>query len=86
MEDGREATAQTGQDRFSIPHIEIFFARKFRPRGLAYYLKDKGSPYQPEALVFETGTNKWVSYDFLAASSKCHCKESLFQRTQSAFI
>jgi putative CocE/NonD family hydrolase len=28
-----------------------------------YYLKDKGALNLPEALVFETGTNEWRSYD-----------------------
>lgn len=28
-----------------------------------YYLKDKGNPGLPEALVFETGANQWRSYD-----------------------
>ncbi len=28
-----------------------------------FYLKDKGSARFPEALVFETGTNQWKSYD-----------------------
>lgn len=28
-----------------------------------YYLKDKGELNLPEALVFETGTNQWKSYD-----------------------
>jgi putative CocE/NonD family hydrolase len=28
-----------------------------------YYLKDKGSLDLPEALVFETGSNRWKSYD-----------------------
>ena len=28
-----------------------------------YYLKDKGNPDLPEALVFETGSNVWKSYD-----------------------
>jgi putative CocE/NonD family hydrolase len=28
----------------------------------AYYLKDKGTPKQPRALTFQTGTNRWVSH------------------------
>ncbi len=28
-----------------------------------HYLKDKGECHLPEALVFETGSNRWVSYD-----------------------
>jgi putative CocE/NonD family hydrolase len=28
-----------------------------------FYLKDKGTLELPEALVFETGSNRWVSYD-----------------------
>ena len=28
-----------------------------------YYLKDKGQPNLPEAVVFETGSNQWKTYD-----------------------
>lgn len=28
-----------------------------------YYLKDKGKPEFPEAIVFETGSNQWSTYD-----------------------
>jgi putative CocE/NonD family hydrolase len=29
----------------------------------AYYLKDQGALHQPEALVFESGSNRWRKYD-----------------------
>jgi putative CocE/NonD family hydrolase len=42
-------------------------ARHFREKvqfpWFSRYLKDTKSPDQPEALLFETGSNKWVKYD-----------------------
>jgi putative CocE/NonD family hydrolase len=39
------------------------FREKIQAPWFAYYLKDTGKLTEPEALVFETGTNQWVSYD-----------------------
>jgi putative CocE/NonD family hydrolase len=40
-----------------------YFREKVQAPWFAYHLKDKGKLEMPEALVFETGTNKWVSHD-----------------------
>jgi hypothetical protein len=40
-----------------------YYREKIQTPWFAFYLKDRGRPEQPEALAFETGTNKWRSYD-----------------------
>jgi len=40
-----------------------YFREKIQAPWFAYWLKDKGPLNQPEALVFQTGSNKWASYD-----------------------
>ncbi|QVL34806.1 CocE/NonD family hydrolase [Telmatocola sphagniphila] len=40
-----------------------YFREKIQAPFFAYYLKDKGDLKQPEALLFQTGSNKWVSHD-----------------------
>jgi putative CocE/NonD family hydrolase len=39
-----------------------YFREKIQAPWFAYYLKDKGKLDLPEALLFETGSNKWVRY------------------------
>ena len=39
-----------------------YFREKIEKPWFAYWLKDKGSLNQPEAMVFETGRNTWQSY------------------------
>jgi len=39
------------------------FREKIRVPWFAYFLKDKGKLNQPEAITFQTGANKWMSYD-----------------------
>jgi putative CocE/NonD family hydrolase len=39
------------------------FREKVQAPWFAHHLKDKGALAQPEALMFQTGTNKWVSHD-----------------------
>jgi putative CocE/NonD family hydrolase len=39
------------------------FRRKIQAPWFARFLKDKGPLNQPEALLFETGSNRWVSHD-----------------------
>jgi putative CocE/NonD family hydrolase len=39
------------------------FRSKVQAPWFAYHLKDKGKLEQPEALLFETGRNRWVSFD-----------------------
>jgi len=40
-----------------------YFREKILAPWFAYYLKEKGASGQPEAQTFETGSNKWQSYD-----------------------
>ncbi|HUJ21577.1 MAG TPA: CocE/NonD family hydrolase [Bryobacteraceae bacterium] len=40
-----------------------FFRAKVQASWFAYWLKDKGKLEQPEALTFQTGSNRWESYD-----------------------
>ncbi|HEV8486873.1 MAG TPA: CocE/NonD family hydrolase, partial [Blastocatellia bacterium] len=40
-----------------------YFREKIQAPWFAYYLKDKGNVAQPEVLSFQTGANKWQSYD-----------------------
>ncbi len=39
------------------------FREKIRAPFFAHFLKDKGNWSQPEAITFQTGANKWMSYD-----------------------
>jgi putative CocE/NonD family hydrolase len=41
----------------------VYFREKVELPFFNYYLKDKGELKLPEALVFETGTNEWRSYE-----------------------
>ena len=47
---------------FGSPVSQYFRAEVFHP-WFAFYLKDKGKLNQPEALTFETGSNRWTSFD-----------------------
>ncbi|HWZ30519.1 MAG TPA: CocE/NonD family hydrolase [Bryobacteraceae bacterium] len=40
-----------------------YFREKIEAPWFAYWLKDKGSLKQPEAMTFETGHNSWQKYD-----------------------
>jgi len=40
-----------------------YFREQVQTPWFAYYLKDKGTLRQPEALVFESGSNTWRSWD-----------------------
>jgi uncharacterized protein len=40
-----------------------YFRQKVQAAWFAYFLKDKGELEQPEALTFETGGNRWQSFD-----------------------
>lgn len=40
-----------------------YFREKVQAPWFNYHLKGKGELKQPEALMFQTGTNKWVSHD-----------------------
>src|SRR5689334_15226475 len=51
-----------GNIDFGSPVSQFFRADVLHP-WFAYYLKDKGQLKQPEALTFETGSNRWTSFD-----------------------
>jgi putative CocE/NonD family hydrolase len=51
-----------GNIDFGSPASQYFRGNILRP-WFAYYLKDKGKLQQPEAITFETGSNKWASFD-----------------------
>lgn len=40
-----------------------YFREKILAPWFAHFLKDKGNWSQPEAITFQTGANKWMSYD-----------------------
>jgi len=40
-----------------------YFRENIQRPWFAYYLKDKGKLEQPEAVTFETGSNRWMSFD-----------------------
>ena len=40
-----------------------YFREKVQAPWFAQYLKDKGEAKQPEALMFQTGSNQWVAHD-----------------------
>jgi len=42
----------------------VYFRKEVEFPFFNYYLKDKGKLNLPEALVFETGSNQWKSYDY----------------------
>jgi uncharacterized protein len=41
----------------------LYFRSQVQAPWFAYYLKDKGKANQPEALTFQSGSNKWTSSD-----------------------
>jgi putative CocE/NonD family hydrolase len=47
---------------FGSPASQYFRVSILRP-WFAYYLKDKGKLAQPEAVTFETGSNRWTSFE-----------------------
>jgi putative CocE/NonD family hydrolase len=40
-----------------------YFREQVQAPWFAYFLKHKGKPFLPEALSFQTGTNRWVRHD-----------------------
>jgi putative CocE/NonD family hydrolase len=54
--------AKLGKVEFGTNTSE-HYRQKVEAPWFAYWLKDKGPFSQPEALVFQTGTNEWRSYD-----------------------
>ncbi len=41
----------------------LYFRSQIQAPWFAYYLKGKGNLNEPEAITFQTGTNKWISLD-----------------------
>ena len=41
----------------------LYFRSQIQAPWFAYYLKGKGKPNEPEAVTFQTGSNKWTSSD-----------------------
>lgn len=48
---------------FSFGDTAAYFQEKIELPFFNHYLMDKGTPDLPEALVFDTGSNRWESYD-----------------------
>src|SRR5262249_25290278 len=59
---GRSEGDKLGKIDFGAPTRKDF-RENIQAPWFAYYLKDKGSLNQPEAMTFQTGANKWESYD-----------------------
>jgi putative CocE/NonD family hydrolase len=56
----------TGKSLGAIPFgsdTSLYFRQKIEAPWFAYWLKDKGSLPVKEALLFQTGSNKWVQFD-----------------------
>jgi putative CocE/NonD family hydrolase len=51
-----------GDVRFGVK-TSVFYRENIELPFFNYYLKDKGEPKLAEAYVFETGSNKWKTYD-----------------------
>jgi putative CocE/NonD family hydrolase len=51
-----------GDVDFGGPTSE-YFRKRIQAPFFAYYLKDRGPLNQPEAITFQTGSNRWESYD-----------------------
>ena len=51
-----------GNVEFGAP-VSKDFRAKIQRSWFAYYLKNKGKLTQPEATTFETGTNRWTTFD-----------------------
>jgi uncharacterized protein len=54
--------SKLGDIDFGMPTSD-YFRKNIQAPFFAYYLKDKGELHQPEAVVFQTGTNRWVDYN-----------------------
>src|SRR6266850_2280839 len=61
-----------------------YFREKVQAPWFAYWLKDKGPLKQPEALTFQTGSNRWESYDEWPPRSRTNNRPLYFQRAGMA--
>lgn len=57
----RSSGATFGDIKFDSP-TSTWYQENVELPFFEYYLKDKGQPDLPEALIFETGSNKWKKY------------------------
>ena len=57
-----------------------YFREKIQAPWFAYWLKDKGPFKQPEALTFQTGSNRWESYDEWPPRNRTSDRPLYFQR------
>jgi putative CocE/NonD family hydrolase len=57
-----------------------YFRQKVQAPWFAHWLKDKGPFEQPEALMFQTGSNRWESYDEWPPRSRTMDRPLYFQR------
>jgi len=67
-----------GDVEFGAP-ISKDFRTKIVAPWFAYYLKGKGSLKQPEATTFETGKNRWTTYDQWPPKKGVTARELYFQ-------
>ncbi len=58
----RGSGERLGNVKFGQPTSD-YYQKEVEMRFFEYYLKDNGAMDLPEALVFETGSNKWTRYD-----------------------
>jgi putative CocE/NonD family hydrolase len=61
-----------------------YFRAKVQAPWFAYWLKDKGTLKQPEALTFQTGTNRWESYDEWPPTSRTADRPLYFHEAGAA--
>jgi len=61
-----------------------YFRQKVQAPWFAYWLKDKGTLQQPEALMFQTGSNRWESYDQWPPLNRTTDRPLYFQRDGKA--
>lgn len=55
-----------------------YFRQEIQAPWFAYYLKDKGTLKQAEATLFQSGTNRWMTYDGYPARGAKMQKRSLY--------
>src|SRR5205085_1198723 len=70
-----------GQINFETATAE-YFRKNVQAPWFAYHLKDKGQLNQPEALMFQTGANRWERHDQWPPTNKT-AKRNLYMRADS---
>jgi putative CocE/NonD family hydrolase len=61
-----------------------YFREKVQAPWFAHWLKEKGSLQQPEALTFQTGTNRWQAYDQWPPRNRTSDRALYFQHSGRA--